>query len=77
MYMLLRGGSTKSELKNDFNIRNLDMEVKVELDNVVKDSLENFDVHLCNVIGQLLDSNTLRVLWISTYRVRVLRELSY
>ena len=46
-------------------------------DLINQDFLENFDVHLCNVIGQLLDSNALRVLWISTYRVRVLRELSY
>ena len=33
--------------------------------------LENLDVHLSNVIGQLLDSNALRVLWISIYRVHV------
>ena len=32
-------------------------------------------VLLSNVIGQLLDSNALRVLWISIYRVHVLKDL--
>ena len=37
--------------------------------------LENLYVLLSNVIGQLLDSNALRVLWISIYRVHVLKDL--
>ena len=32
------GGGGEYKSQNYFNIRNLDMEVKVELDNVVKDS---------------------------------------
>ena len=39
-------------------------------------ALENFDVHLCNLIGQLLSFNALRVC-ISIYGVQVLRGLSY
>ena len=37
--------------------------------------LENLYVLLSNVIGQLLDFNALRVLWISIYRVHVLKDL--
>ena len=40
-------------------------------------AFENFDVHLCNLIGQLLNFNALRVLCISIYGVQVLRGLSY
>ena len=41
----------------------------------IKFLLENLYVLLSNVIGQLLDSNALRVLWISLYRVHVLKDL--
>ena len=37
--------------------------------------LENLYVLLSNVIGQLLNSNALRVLWISIYSVHVLKDL--
>ena len=37
--------------------------------------LENLYVLFSNVIGQLLDSNALRVFWISIYRVHVLKDL--